>query len=80
MECTSVSLIILENPSAQLFGELMELFNHLPLAARSAALAATERAAEEPNPDAVGICPSILIDNGGALRLVGHNRCFSASI
>ena len=47
-----------------------------PLAHLSAALAATDRAAEEPKPLAGGMFPFTLIDSGGPFA---HNRCFNDS-
>ena len=46
--------------------------NHRPLAVLNAALAATERAAEEPRPEAAGMLPSIRIDSAGAPSDDGH--------
>ena len=42
------------------------MLNQLPLADLRAALAATDNAAEEPKPEAVGICPDISMESGGA--------------
>ena len=44
-----------------------------PLAMRSAAAVATDNAAEDPKPDALGMLPSMWIDNSGAPYCLGHN-------